>query len=423
MPVSPPFSAPPASSDLTRRVVAVSALGYFVDILDLFLFSVLRVPSLGSVGVPAEQLLPAGATLLNWQMGGLLIGSLFWGILGDRYGRLRALYGSILLYSLATLANATVTTLPAYVVCRFFAGLGLGGELGAAVTLVSESLPTARRGLGTMVVAGFGLCGGIAAAAMAELLPWRTCYVVGGVIGFVLLGLRIRLMESPLFVSASARNESGGSIQRGNLRLLFRNPRRLELYLRLVLIGVPIWFVAGILMVFSPEFGRALDIPGVTAPRAVLSSYLGVAIGDFLSGLLSQRLRSRKRAISLFLLLSVASIGAFLAAAHVPIRTFYAICFVVGLGTGYWAVLITTAAEHFGTNLRATVTTTIPNLVRAAVIPLTTAFQLLGRLWKDSGGLVAAAATLGGLCIVLAFWALRGIDETYSRELDFDEMG
>lgn len=419
MPVSSPAGTPALSNALTRRVVAVSALGYFVDILDLFLFSVLRIPSLRGVGVSAEQLLPAGARLLSWQMGGLLAGSLVWGVLGDRYGRLRALYGSILLYSLATLANASVTSFEGYVACRFLAGLGLGGELGAAVTLVSESLPTARRGLGTMVVAGFGLCGGIAAAGMAELLPWRTCYLIGGLFGFVLLGLRVGLLESPLFVSARARGQQPSSA--GNLLLLLRSPRRLQVYLRLVLIGVPIWFVAGILMVFSPEFGRALGIPGVTAPRAVLYSYIGVAIGDFLSGLLSQRLRSRKRAIALFLVLHMLSIVGYLAAAGVQIELFYLICFVVGLGTGYWAVLITAAAEHFGTNLRATVTTTIPNLVRAAVIPLTAAFQLLGRLWKDTGGLVAAAATLGAICSLLALWALTGIDETYSRELDFDE--
>jgi MFS family permease len=412
-----------AAAHLARRAVAVSALGYFVDIFDLFLFSVLRVPSLEGIGVPPQRYLPTGAMLLNWQLAGLLIGSLVWGVLGDRRGRVRALYGSILLYSLATLTNAVVTSLPAYAACRFIAGLGLGGELGAAITLVSESLPTARRGLGTMLVAGFGLCGGVAAAGMAELLPWRVCYGLGGALGLVLLGLRIQLLESPLFGSAR-------QAERGRLRFLLKSARRRGLYLRLVLVGLPIWFVAGILMVFSPEFGRALGVPGVTAARAVLTSYLGVALGDFLSGLLSQYLRSRKRAIALFLGLLAVSMALFLLAFGVSPTKFYAICFVLGLGTGYWAVLCTCAAEHFGTNLRATVATTVPNLIRASVIPLSLAFQFIARhldflAWGQrlAGGqrLIASGAVLGGVCVALALWALRGLDETYSRDLNFAE--
>jgi len=408
------------------RVVAVSALGYFVDILDLFLFSVLRVPSLGSVGVSADRYLSAGAALLNWQMAGLLLGSLVWGVLGDRRGRVRALYGSILLYSFATLANALVTSLPAYAACRFLAGFGLAGELGAAVTLVSETLPTARRGIGTMVVAGFGLCGGIAAAAMAELLPWRACYALGGALGLALLSLRVRLAESPLFVAASARQSAKDLRPASQLWLLLRHTRRRGVYLRLVLVGLPIWFVAGILMVFSPEFGRALGVPGVTASRAVLCSYFGVALGDFLSGALSQLLRSRKRAIALFLGCLAIGLVLFLRAVAVSPRAFYAICFALGLGTGYWAVLVTSAAEHFGTNLRATVATTVPNFVRAAVIPLTFGFQLFARSFKEvlapAATLIWAAGVLGSLCLLLALWALAGLDETYSSDLDFEDL-
>ncbi len=413
--------------DVVLRVVAVSALGYFVDIFDLFLFSVLRVPSLLGVGVAKEHFLSAGAALLNWQMLGLLLGSVVWGVLGDRQGRVRALYGSILLYSLATLANAMVASFPAYAACRFLAGLGLGGELGAAVTLVSESLPTARRGLGTMAVAGFGLCGGVAAAGLGELVSWRTCYAIGGGLGLLLLALRVQLVESPLFGSleagAAARPE-----RRGSLLLLLRSPRRRRTYLRLVLVGLPIWFVAGILMVFSPELGRALGVPNVTAARAVLISYLGVALGDFLCGGLSQLLGSRKRAIAVFLGLLCAGLVLFFSASEVLTERFYGICFGLGLGTGYWAVLVTCAAEQFGTNLRATVATTVPNMIRATVIPLSFAFQLLfrrlepisNRLGKDHG-LIEAGMVLGAACILLALWALHGLDETYGRELDFQE--
>ena len=404
---------------MQRRVVGLAALGYFIDILDLFLFSVLRIPSLSGLGVPSAEYLRAGVMLQNWQLGGLLLGSFVWGTLGDRRGRVRALYGSLLLYSLATLGNAAVSTLPGYAACRFLAGLGLAGELGAAITLVSETLPTARRGLGTTLVAGCGLCGGIAAAGLAVLLPWRSCYVVGGASGLMLLALRVQLLEPELFRRAeSARG-------RGSLLLLFRRPARALAYGRLILIGLPIWFVAGILMLLSPEFAAALGVggagpgaaAGVTAAKAVLYSYIGAALGDFGCGLLSQKLRSRKRALFLSLLAVLGGILLYQHAAGLSPAGFYLVCFLVGLTTGYWAVLITAAAEHFGTNLRATVTTSVPNLVRAGVIPISLLFQWL----HPRLGLVRAATGLGVGLVALALLALFGLRETYSRELDFVE--
>jgi len=407
---------------MQRRVVGLAALGYFIDILDLFLFSVLRIPSLTGLGVASAQHLRAGVMLQNWQLGGLLIGSFVWGTLGDRRGRVRALYGSLLLYSLATLANAAVGTLSGYAACRFLAGLGLAGELGAAITLVSETLSTERRGLGTTLVAGCGLCGGIAAAALAVLLPWRSCYVVGGASGLLLLALRVQLLEPSLYRRAEA-TASG----RGSLRLLFRRPARALAYGRLILIGLAIWFVAGILMLLSPEFAAALGVTasgagagpgaGVTAAKAVLYSYIGAALGDFACGLLSQKLRSRRRALLLSLLAVLLGILLYLHVAGISTGGFYLVCFVVGLTTGYWAVLITTAAEHFGTNLRATVATSVPNLVRAGVIPISLAFQWL----HPRLGLIGAATLLGVVLVALALSALAGLRETYGRDLDFQE--
>lgn len=419
---SSPLSLP---SDRTPwDVVAVSALGYFVDVLDLFLFNVFRIPSLHDLGVGPDRLLSVGANLINIQMLGLLVGAFVWGVWGDRQGRVRALYGSILLYSLATLANSMVSSLPAYALCRLVAGFGLAGELGAAIALVSETLPQHRRGLGTALVAGLGLCGGMAAALLAELVTWRTAYVIGGLCGLGLLLLRVRLRESALFhaVKAHAQTpaESPASppIQLGSLRLLFASTQRRGIYLRLVLLGLPVWFVAGILMVFSPELARALDVPGVTAGRCILFSYLGTALGDVGSGLLSQAMASRKRALLLFLLLVIGTVSAFLHAHGFSARGLYALCFALGISTGYWAVLVTTAAEHFGTNLRATVSTTIPNVVRASIIPLNLAFSaLLPRL-----GIRAAALWLGATCVLLALWSLRGLRETFTRDLNFHEL-
>jgi putative MFS transporter len=419
-PQLPPATGEPGESGEPGQspwlIVAVAALGYFVDILDLFLFNVFRIPSLASLGIPSERHLSVGANLINVQMLGLLLGSFVWGILGDRAGRVRALYGSILLYSLATLLNAVVTTLPAYAACRLLAGIGLAGELGAAITLVSETLPRARRGLGTALVAGFGLCGGMAAAVLAELVTWRTAYLIGGGCGLLLLLLRVRLRESRLFT----RLQTGGSAppQRGSLRLLLLAPARRRLYLRLALLGLPVWFVAGILMVFSPELSRALGVPGITAARCILFSYLGTALGDVGSGLLSQALQSRKRVIGLSLGLVAVTVTTFLLARGVSSPVLYGLCFALGVSTGYWAVLVTTAAEHFGTNLRATVATTIPNLVRASVIPLNLAFSaLLPRM-----GIVAAAGVLGAACLLIALLSLRTLRETFACDLDFHEL-
>lgn len=410
---SAPHAAPPQSP---WGVVAVSALGYFVDVLDLFLFNVFRVPSLKDLGVSSTELLSVGANLINIQMFGLLFGAFIWGILGDRKGRVRALYGSIVLYSLATLANAFVSSLPAYALCRLLAGIGLAGELGAAIALVAETLPQSRRGLGTALVAGLGLCGGIAAALLAEFVTWRTAYIVGGLCGLGLLLLRVRLRESALFRSLQSNDLA--HVQRGSLRLLFASSARRSLYLRLVLVGLPVWFVAGILMVFSPELARALDVPGITAGRCILFSYLGTAIGDVGSGLLSQALASRKRVLFGFLLLVAGTVSAFLSARGISSGGLYALCFALGVSTGYWAVLVTTAAEHFGTNLRATVSTTIPNLVRASIIPLNLVFSaLLPRL-----GIRSAALWLGAVCLLLALISLRSLRETFTRDLNFHEL-
>lgn len=395
-----------------RRVVVVSALGYFVDILDLFLFNVVRQPSLRDLGVASTDSMQWGMRLLNAQMVGVLIGAFVWGILGDRLGRLRALYGSILLYSLGTMANGMVSSVEAYAVCRFLAGLGLAGELGAAVTLVSETLPQSRRGLGTTVVAGFGLCGGVVAALLAEYLSWRTCYFIGGGAGLILLSLRVTLTEPTVFVDSQQQ-----AVRRGSLGLLLSSASRRNRFVKLLLIGLPVWFVAGILIAFAPELATSLGTNGVTAARAVLYSYVGVAIGDLLCGLLSQFLRSRRRAMMLSLALLVVGLVVLLRLRGLSPAMYYVVCFGLGLSTGYWAVLVTTAAEQFGTNLRATVATTVPNLVRASVIPLSLLYQRM----TPSIGTIETVRLLGLGCVALAVFALWSLPETYHRQLAFLE--
>ena len=396
-----------------RRIVLLAALGYFVDIVDLVLFSVLRIPSLRAIGVPDAQLLQSGLTLLNYQMAGLLVGGLLWGVLGDKKGRVTVLYASILLYSLATAANAFVTSVDAYCLCRLLAGIGLSGELGAAITLVSETLPGKSRGWGTTIVAGIGLCGGTVAALMSDHFAWKTCYLIGGGAGLLLLVLRLRLIEPALFLNLDK------STKKGSLLLLVRSPKRLLTFFSLIGVGTPIWFVGGILMVFSPEFGKALGVDGnaVTAGKAVLVSYMGMVLGDFMSGLLSQWWQSRRRVLLTFILGLGGGTIVFLTAKGISTSAFYAICFVIGISTGYWAVLITTAAEHFGTNLRSTVTTTVPNLIRASALIMTFLFR---KLMLDLS-LIESALWLGTGCLALSLLSLFFLRETYARDLNFVE--
>lgn len=393
-------------------VVVVAALGYFVDILDLFLFNVVRQPSLRDLGVSPADSLFWGMRLLNAQMVGVLVGAFVFGTLGDRLGRLRALYGSILIYSVGTLLNGLVDSVETYAFCRLLAGFGLAGELGAAVTLVSETLPQSRRGLGTTLVAGFGLCGGVAAALLAEWLSWRTCYFVGGSAGLLLLLLRLSVAEPQMFVDVKQQ-----SVRRGSLALLLATATRRRRFLQLLLIGLPVWFVAGIVIAFSPELSTALGTQGVTAARAVLISYIGVALGDLLCGVLSQVLKSRRRAMLWSLSLLLVLLLLLLRLHGLGLHGFYALCFGLGLSTGYWAVLVTTAAEQFGTNLRATVTTTVPNLVRASVIPLGLLYQQL----VPTLGTVGSVRWLGGFCVAVAVVSLWLLPETYHRELAFLE--
>jgi len=398
---------------LIQIPVMVAALGYLVDMYDLFLFSVVRVPSLLSLGTSQEALLDDGIILLNLQMAGLLIGGIFWGILGDKKGRLSVLFGSILIYSLANIANGFVTSFEQYAVLRFIAGIGLAGELGAGITLVAEVLPRKIRGYGTTLVATMGVLGAVLAYFMADLFDWRTSYFIGGGLGLLLLVLRMKVFESGIFVKIKDKN-----IERGNVLMLFNNKKRFLKYLKCILIGLPIWFVVGILITFSPEFGKALGITEpVNAGKAVMFAFSGQVLGDLASGFLSQYFQSRKKIILTFMLISSLMAAVYLLFPTKDIVVFYAICALLGFANGYWTLFVTVAAEMFGTNLRATVATSVPNFVRGSVIPLTALFLQ----FKGSWGIIYAAAAVGLLSFVIAVIALRYLDETFHKDLNYVE--
>ena len=396
-----------------NTTVVVSALGYFVDIYDLVLFSIVRVSSLRSLGVPEDRLLDQGVVLLNAQMWGLLLGGVVWGILGDRRGRVSVLFGSILMYSAANIANAFVTDVSTYGWLRFIAGVGLAGELGAAITLVSEVMSKETRGLGTMVVTTVGVFGAVVGGLMADQMHWRMAYIVGGVMGFVLLALRMKMFESGMYERSSRSKK-----KQGDFWMLFYPWKRFQKYAYCILMGIPIWFVIGILLTFAPELALATGVQGkVVTSQSILFGYLGFTAGDFLSGWLSHRWKTRRRVAWLFLGITWLATLGYLYLSGGSTVGFYTMCLLAGIGGGYWAVFMTNAAEQFGTNIRATVTTTVPNIVRGATVLITAMFQ-----WaRGPFGLIQGTLFVGTVLVAIAAWAVWNLKETHGKDLDYLE--
>jgi MFS family permease len=392
--------------------VLVAALGYLVDMYDLFLFSVVRVPSLKALGVSQEDLLPVGVSILNWQLIGLLIGGIIWGIMGDKKGRLSVLFGSIIMYSLANFANGFVQTVPQYAVLRFIAGIGLAGELGAGITLVAELLPQRMRSYGAVIVSTMGVLGGILAFLVADIFDWRTSYFAGGFMGLALLFLRIRVFESGLFLKLKEKK-----IKRGDMMIILTNGKRLLKYVMGILVGIPMWFVVGVLMTFSPEFGTAHGIEGINAGKGVMLLFGGQAFGNMVSGFLSQYLKSRKAAIAIFMIGSFITMLGYMLLPMDTAFQFYLIIFILGFFNGYWTLFIIQAAELFGTNIRATVATTIPNFVRGAAILFTTAFAAL----RPSLGIINGGVLLASIAVIVALGALFLLQETYHKDMNYEE--
>jgi MFS transporter, putative metabolite:H+ symporter len=394
--------------------VVVAALGYFVDIYDLILFSIVRVKSLKSLNLDEKAVTDVGLSLINWQMSGMLLGGILWGVLGDKRGRVSVLFGSILMYSLANMANGFVMDETQYKILRFIAGIGLAGELGGGITLVSEVMSKEKRGYGTAIVASVGILGGILAYFVSEAFDWRNAYIVGGVLGLCLLILRISVYESGMY-----NKMQEDSVQKGNFFQLFTSRERFLKYLSCILIGVPVWFVVGLLITFSPELAKAQGLSfTVEGGKSVLWCYFGLSSGDLLTGLLSQYFGTRKKIVLVFQVLTLCMILFYLLFPAATPTIFYGKCFLLGLSIGYWALFVTIGAEQFGTNLRATVTTTTPNFVRGAV-PLITMSYLA--LKSQQYTTVTAALIVGVVCCVLAIAAVFPLEETFGKDLDYLE--
>jgi putative MFS transporter len=393
--------------------VIVAALGYFVDIYDLLLFGIIRVESLTDLGLNKAQIASDGLLIINIQMAGLLIGGILWGVLGDKKGRLKVLYASIILYSLGNIANGFVQTVNQYAAVRFITGIGLAGELGAGITLVSELLPKNKRGLGTSMVAGIGLTGAVVAFFLKENFHWRVCYFIGGGLGFLLLLLRVGVLESGMFKSIEHSN-----VSKGNFFMFFNNGKRLRKYLCSILIGLPTWYVIGILVTFSKEFGEKMGVQGAVDPgKAIMFAYAAISLGDIAVGLLSQALKSRKKALFIFYGLTAIGMIWFFSLNNQPVSRLYAASALLGFGTGFWAIFVTMAAEQFGTNIRATAATTVPNMVRGALILISLLFTWL----QGFQDYVTAGWITGIVVMVIGVVAAILSEETFHKDLKYIE--
>lgn len=406
------------SSKATRNViflVLVASLGYFVDIYDLLIFSIVRKNSLLDIGVSPADVLPKGVFIINVQMFGLLLGGVLWGIIGDKLGRIKVLFGSILLYSVANFANAYVKDVNMYALVRFVAGIGLAGELGAGITLVTETLSKDKRGYGTTIVAVIGLFGA-ALAVMVAKFGWQNAYKVGGGLGILLLLLRLGTFESGMF-----KNIEQSDVSKGNILILFNNWERFKKYLYCILIGAPLWYVVGVLVTLSPEFGKALgtvEPKGLNAGDGILYTYIGISAGGIAAGILSQITKSRKLTMMIFLLLSAISVTFYLSAKGITSHQFVGLCFFMGCCVGYWATFVTIAAEQFGTNIRSTVATTVPNFVRGSLIPINLAFAAL----VTHFGMITSGYIMMVILTLIALFSLSQLKETFHKDLDYVEV-
>jgi len=406
---------------LFNLAVIVGALGYFVDIYDLLLFSIIRIPSLKSLGLNPDEIAKQGLHIINIQMLGLLIGGIIWGVLGDKKGRMKVLFASIILYSLGNIANGFVHNVDQYAIVRFITGLGLAGELGAGITLVSELMPKEKRGIATSLVAGIGLSGAVFAYFIRQEFVtangegWRTCYFIGGALGFLLLFLRVGVLESGMFKSI----EQTVNVKKGNILMLFTNGKRFKKYITAILIALPNWYVIGILITFSDKFASKMNVQGTIDPgKAVMVAYAAISIGDILIGFISQWLKSRKKSLFLFHIITAIAVVWYFNLQGQSSTMLYIVAALLGFGTGFWAMFVTMAAEQFGTNIRATVATTAPNMARGSLVLVSFLFVQL----QSSHSYLQSGWITGIVVFAIGFISLALTEETFGKDLNYIEQ-
>ena len=398
--------------------VIVGSLGFFVDIYDLLLFSIVRKSSFRDLGVAASDMKNIGENIISWQMLGLTIGGIIWGIIGDKKGRKNVLFGSICLYSLATIANGFVTNIDQYTLLRFIAGLGLAGELGASITLTSELLPKEKRGIAAAIIATSGVMGTVTAYFVHYLSNenWRLCYFIGGAMGIALLFLRVSVLDSKMYDTAK-----NAQVKMGNFLMILMNRERFFRYLRAITIGLPVWYVIGLLISFSDEFATRFGIVNFDQPKALMLQYVALVFGDMGAGFLSNYIKSRKKTLLIFYgILSFFFILFFALKGGGSAFNMYLLCMGLGFGSGISVLYITMSAEQFGTNLRATAAISIPNLVRGFLPLILLLFKFL-RGNSMLNNYVTAAWVTGVIVLAIGLISVFFTHETFGKDLDFIE--
>jgi MFS family permease len=400
--------------------VIVGALGFFVDIYDLLVFAIVRKSSLKDLGLTGDAIKNTGENIISWQMLGLAIGGILWGILGDKKGRKSVLFGSILIYSLTTIANGFVHDVTTYTILRFIAGLGLAGELGASITLTSEMLPKEKRGIAAAIIATSGVMGTITAYIVHTSTgeDWRLCYFIGGGMGLLLLLLRVKVLDSGMYDAARNAN-----VKMGNFLMFFTNKDRFFRYLKGILIGLPVWYVIGVLISFSDEFAKRFGISNFDQPKALMLQYVGLAFGDMCAGVFSNYKKSRKKTLLIYyLILSICIFFFFYTKGGGSATNMYLLCVLLGFGSGISVLYITMSAENFGTNLRATAAISIPNLVRGFLPLILILFKFLRSDYCFKDDYIKAAWIVGIIVMTIGFVAAINTKETFGKELDFVEV-
>ncbi len=400
---------------LLSLTVIVGALGFFVDVYDLLLFGIVRKPSLKALGLSPLEILNQGELIISIQMIGLVVGGIIWGVIGDKKGRLSVLFGSILIYSLANIANGMVTNVNQYIIMRFIAGVGLAGELGASITLVSEMLPKEKRGIAASIIASVGVFGAVTAFFVYKLFgDWRLCFYIGGGMGLVLLLLRVSIFESGLYDEVKKQN-----VERGSLMMLLGSKDRMLRYMKGVFIGLPVWYVIGILITFSDEFGKRFGISNIDPGQAIMYQYIAIGIGDMSAGLLSNYLKSRKKALFIFYGICSLFIILFFMQSGGSATTMYILIACLGFGSGFSILYITMSAEQFGTNLRATTAISIPNVVRGFLPLMILLFKGIRYLTHDN--YLLSAEITGAIVMGVAIISAYHTKESFGNDMNFIE--
>jgi MFS transporter, putative metabolite:H+ symporter len=381
--------------------------GYFIDIFDLVLFSTLRISSFEELKITDPTYWTV--VFFNLQMTGILVGGIFWGKMADIKGRSWSFMGTILVFSIANIINGLTSSLTVYGICRFIAGFGLAGEMGSGIALICEKVPDEKRSLYLGFVSSLGCIGAVLSGWLGDIVYWRYLFIGSGFAGILLTLLRKNLLEPDLFRKTATLN-----IPRGQWKTLFQSPPDLIRFILLIFLGIPMWYIIGILWSFSTEMTSTIGLNIFTSGQAILWGYVGVWMGDMLMPFVSQFLKSRIFTIQICLIMMLLGVIYLFQFQPHSLLSFQLTHIFLGFTIGYWAVYATLCGESFGTNIRALTSTSLPSLIRFSSIPMMIIYQY----GRDENELnIALGMGLTVLCISMI--TTYFIKDTFQKDIDF----